>query len=83
MKPIYDHIIGQRYTVKPKYSRLPMKEVFPTRVYYDFPRVLPWEKRQGIPLKNKYVEFTFIHEGREITERFSYYAFFTKFERGA
>lgn len=82
MKPIYDHIIGQRYTLKPRYSRLPMKEVYPTRVYYDLPRILPWETRKGMPLQKKFVEFTFTHEGREVTERFPYYAFLTKFERG-
>lgn len=81
MKPDYSSIIGKRFIPKKRYPRILMKEVYPTRVFYDFPRALPWEKAPDIPLRVKFVEFTFIHEGRVEKERYTYYSFFTHFER--
>lgn len=43
MRPTYEHVLGKRYRPKKRYPKLLMREVIPIKVYYDYPRRLPWE----------------------------------------
>ena len=81
MRPTYEHVLGKRYRPKKRYPKLLMREVIPTRVYYDYPRRLPWEPIDPHAVKHKYVEFVFMHESKQVTERYDWYAFFRYFEK--
>lgn len=81
MRPTYSNVIRQPFRAKKGKPEEKLGIIIPTRVYYDKPKRLPWEPVETDPVTNKYVEFAFLYNGVTRTDRYSWYKFFTIFER--
>lgn len=81
MKPDYSHLIGHKFRPKSRYPEILIAELVVLRIYYDYPPRLPWIQPKGVQVKNKYVEYQYLFEGRLVTDRRSWYGFFTHFEK--
>lgn len=81
MKPDYSQLIGHTFRPKARYPEILIKELVVTQVSYEYPPRLPWEKPPRINVKNKYISYTYLYEGRQVSDRMTWYGFFTKFEK--